>query len=83
MARFLLTTVCLAFLALDGAYGRPHLRDEAFLQWGARYLGGTENDVELAEVYATWRDNAAFVERHNSRGLSYKLSLNKFAHMVR
>lgn len=42
----------------------------------------TEEELDPAEVYQNWLENAKFVEHHNSLGLNYKVALNAFAHMV-
>jgi len=55
--------------------------DEEFLRWCTEFYD-SEDDNDLARIYPTWRENADYVQRQNSLGLSYTLSLNKFAHLV-
>lgn len=55
--------------------------DQQFLEWCSQYMRG-ESDAYLAEIYPTWRENADFVQHHNSLGLSYTLSMNQFGHLV-
>lgn len=59
--------------------GLDYLQDEEFQSWISQYYRGGEN---LAEIYPTWRRNADFVKHQNTLGLSYTLSVNKFAHLV-
>lgn len=59
--------------------GLDYLQDEEFQSWISQYYRGGEN---LAEIYPTWRRNADFVKHQNTLGLSYILSVNKFAHLV-
>ena len=58
---------------------QDYQEDVEFQQWVSQYYrdGGS-----LAEIYPTWRRNADFVKHHNSLGLSYTLTVNKFAHLV-
>ena len=66
---------------IGGSIGtQSYSEDAAFLQWSAQYFHGSSED--LARVYPTWKKNAEFVEQQNSLGLSYRVSLNKFAHLV-
>lgn len=73
---FILVALCTCVLAA-GAEWRS---DEEFLQWSSVHLSSGRTD--LAAVYPIWRRNAEFVRQQNDAGLSYTLSLNKFAHMV-
>ena len=61
--------------------GVNYREDEDFLRWCAEFYD-SEDDNDLARIYPTWRENADYVQRQNSLGLSYTLSLNKFAHLV-
>lgn len=60
---------------------QEYLHDREFHMWIYEYYeGGKEH---WGEMYPMWKKNAEFVKEHNSLGhLSYKLSLNKFAHLV-
>ena len=91
----LVTFFVLLAIAFSTVQGAPHeeahhdreeehleyLHDREFHLWLYEYYdGGKEH---WADIYHTWRKNADYVKEHNSLGhLSYKLSLNKFAHMV-
>lgn len=55
--------------------------DSQFLEWCSQYFKG-QTDEQLAEIYPTWRENADFVQHHNSLRLSYTLSMNHFGHLV-
>ena len=55
--------------------------DGEFSQWLSQHHGQGDN-LQLEDIYPTWRKNADLVEHHNSLGLSYSLALNKFAHLV-
>ena len=58
-----------------------YLHDREFHLWLYEYYEGDKE--HWAEIYPTWKKNAEFVKEHNSLGhLSYRLSLNKFAHLV-
>ena len=72
----LLAVACSTFQAGEGL---DYLKDEEFQEWISNYYGDGEN---LAEIYPTWRRNADFVKHQNALGLSYTLSVNKFAHLV-
>ena len=72
----LLAVACSTFQKGEGL---GYLQDDEFQTWVSQYYGGSEN---LAEIYPTWRRNADFVKHHNMLGLSYTLSVNKFAHLV-
>ena len=56
-----------------------YLLDEEFQSWISQY---SRDDENLAEIYPTWRRNADFVKHQSTLGLSYTLSVNKFAHLV-
>ena len=56
-------------------------KDTQFLEWCSQYYRG-KSDEYLAKIYPTWKENADFVEHHNSLGLSYTLSMNQFGHLV-
>ena len=59
-----------------------YLHDWEFHMWLYEYYKGDSSSY--AEIYPMWKKNAEFVKEHNSLGqLSYKLSLNKFARLVR
>ena len=72
----LLAVVCSTFQEGEGP---DHLQDGEFLEWVSQYHGDGDN---LAQIYPTWRRNADFVKHQNTLGLSYTLSVNKFAHLV-
>ena len=55
--------------------------DEHFLSWCSEFCE-SEEDGYRARIYPTWRENADYVQKHNALGLSYSLSLNRFAHLV-
>lgn len=45
-----------------------------------------EHEIELQEpdkAWPVWKENVEFVYRQNSLGLSYRVDLNDFAHLVR
>ncbi len=45
----------------------------------------SERGIEVKnpdKAWSVWKENVEFVYRHNSLGLSYKLALNDFAHLV-
>ena len=71
--------LALACSTFQEGEGLDYLQDDEFIEWVSKYYKDGEN---LAEVYPTWRSNADFVKHHNSLGLTYTLSVNKFAHLV-
>ena len=75
----LLLLLAVACSTFQKGEGLDYLQDDEFQAWVSQYYGGSEN---LAEIYPTWRRNADFVKHHNMLGLSYTLSVNKFAHLV-
>ena len=63
------------------AYLSISIADEEVLnfdKWLDRY-GYTREAVD----YETWKANMEYVVAHNQRHASFKVSLNKFAHLVR
>ena len=56
-------------------------QDETFLQWCAEFCE-SQTEEYLTRIYPVWKKNADYIEEQNSLGLSYTLSLNKFAHLV-
>ena len=77
----------LFFLGL-GCIGREteasqldYTQDESFKRWCAEFCV-SESEEYLTRIYPTWRQNADFVEKQNSLGLTYSASLNRFAHLV-
>ena len=75
----LLMLLAVAWSTFQEGEGLDYLQDEEFQAWVSQYYGDGEN---LAEIYPTWRRNADFVKHQNTLGLSYTLSVNKFAHLV-
>ena len=76
-----LFALCISRPAQAAAASLSYGEDEEFLRWCADFYD-SEDDNDLARIYPTWRENADYVQRQNSLGLSYTLSLNKFAHLV-
>ena len=72
-AVLLLVAVC-----STGVQGVSYQEDKEFNQW----LSQQRDNLQLEDIYPTWRKNADLVKHHNSLGLSYTLALNKFAHLV-
>lgn len=76
-----LFALCICTVAYGKDFQLNYRQDEAFLTWCAEFLGA-ESDDYLSKIYPTWKENAEYVQKHNSLGLPYSLSLNKFAHLV-
>ena len=72
----LLAVACSTFQEGEGL---DYLQDEEFQEWVSQFYQDGKN---LAQIYPTWRRNADFVRHQNTLGLSYTLSVNKFAHLV-
>ncbi len=80
---FLPILLLLGPLAVGGRSGEGgYLQDSQFKEWLAEYEKVLPFNMDLAHIYSNWRGNREFVTRHNSLGLSYKVSLNQFAYEV-
>lgn len=75
------TALLLVAVCSTGVQGVSYQEDEEFNRWLSQHHGQGDN-LQLEDIYHTWRKNADLVEHHNSLGLSYSLALNKFAHLV-
>lgn len=76
-----LLALCICSVAYGKEFQLNYHQDEAFLSWCAEFLD-SESDDYLSKIYPAWKENAEYVQKHNSLGLPYSLSLNKFAHLV-
>lgn len=57
--------------------------DQRFTQWLAEYRETvTKLNLDIAEIYPNWLENAKYVDQHNSVEPQYMVSLNAFAHKV-
>ena len=84
--------VLVAAVTLSGVDGLPrkdlhredrdYMLDREFRMWVYEHHHGHMDMEHWAKFYRTWRRNADFVKEHNAFDFSFKLSLNKFAHMV-
>lgn len=72
---------CICHVAQGEESQLNYADDALFLSWCADFCE-SESDEYLARIYPTWKENAEYVEKQNSLGLPYSLSLNKFAHLV-
>ena len=52
---------------------------EQFTLWTARYNKTYYIESNIKEKYTNWRENAKYINKHNSQHSDFKLELNKFA----
>ena len=75
---YIILLVMLAVIYSIDAQSVDYSNDGEFKHWVSQYYNGDD----LEKIYPTWRRNADFVKYHNSLGLSYTVTMNKFTHLV-